>query len=46
MFLDFCHRASLALFWHSPKYQKLRSRSEMAFLVRRFEDLVRVAYAC
>lgn len=46
LFLDICHRASLALFWHSPKYQKLRSRDEMAFLVRRLEDLVRVAYAC
>lgn len=44
--LDICHRMSLALFWHSPKYQKLRSRREMAFLVRRVEDLVRVAYAC
>lgn len=45
-FLEVCHRTSLALFWHSPKYQKLRSRPEMTFLVRRLQDLVRVAYAC
>jgi hypothetical protein len=44
--LDICHRASLALFWHSPQYQRLRSRPEMAILLRRLERLVRVAYAC
>jgi hypothetical protein len=44
--LEFCHRISLALFWHLPQYQKLRSRREMAYLVRRLEHLVRVAYAC
>jgi hypothetical protein len=44
--LEFCHRLSLALFWHSPQYQKLRSRREMSYLVRRVQDLVRVAYAC
>jgi hypothetical protein len=45
-FLELCHRTSLALFWHSPKYQKLRGRPEMSALVRRLEGLVRVAYAC
>ena len=45
-FLEMCHRTSLALFWHSPKYQKLRGRPEMSALVRRVEGLVRVAYAC
>jgi hypothetical protein len=44
--LEICHRASLALFWHSPKYQKLRGRPEMSELIRRVEGLVRVAYAC
>ncbi len=44
--LDFCHRASLALFWHSPKYQKLRLRPEVSFLAQRVQALVRVAYAC
>jgi hypothetical protein len=44
--LDICHRASLALFWHSPRYQRLRSRPEMADLLRRLESLVRAAYAC
>ncbi len=45
-FLELCHRTSLALFWHSHKYQKLRGRPEMSALVRRLEGLVRVAYAC
>ncbi|MBI3970585.1 MAG: hypothetical protein HY332_04790 [Chloroflexi bacterium] len=44
--LDICHRTSLALFWHLPRYQKLRSRPEITFLVQRLESLVRVAYAC
>jgi len=44
--LDLCHRTSLALFWHSPKYQKLRARREMSALIRRVEGLVKVAYAC
>ena len=44
--IDICHRASVALFWHSPKYQKLRSRPEVTLLVRRLEDLMRVTYAC
>lgn len=44
--LEICHRASLALFWHSLKYQRLRGRPEMSELVRRVEGLVRVAYAC
>jgi hypothetical protein len=44
--IDICHRLSLALFWHSPKYQKLRSRPEVSLLVRRLEDLMRVTYAC
>ena len=39
-------RASLALFWHLPQYQRLRSRPEMALLLRRLEGLVRAAYAC
>lgn len=45
-FLELCHRTSLALFWRSPKYQKLRGRPEMSALVRRVEGLVRTAYAC
>jgi hypothetical protein len=44
--LELCHRVSLMLFWHSPKYQRLRARREMSYLVRRVEGLVRVAYAC
>jgi hypothetical protein len=44
--LELCHRASLMLFWHSPKYQRLRARREMSYLIRRVEGLVRVAYAC
>ena len=44
--LDLCHRTSLALFWRLPPYQRLRSRPEIAELVRRLEGLVRVAYAC
>ena len=46
LFIDICHRASFALFWHSPKYQRLRSRPEVTTLVRRLEDLMRVTYAC
>src|SRR5438067_1908825 len=46
LFIDICHRASFALFWHSPKYQRLRSRPEVTMLVRRLEDLMRVTYAC
>ncbi len=44
--LELCHRVSLMLFWHSPKYQRLRARREMSYLVRRVETLVRTAYAC
>lgn len=44
--LKICHRVSLALFWHLPQYQKLRSRREITYLVRRLESLVRVTYAC
>jgi hypothetical protein len=44
--LEVCHRVSLMLFWHSPKYQRLRARREMSYLVRRVEGLVRTAYAC
>ena len=44
--LELCHRMSLALFWHSPKYQRLRARREMSYLVRRVEGLLKVAYAC
>ncbi|HEU5316830.1 MAG TPA: hypothetical protein VFX49_12025 [Chloroflexota bacterium] len=44
--LELCHRVSLMLFWHSPKYQRLRARREMSYLVRRVEHLVRTAYAC
>lgn len=44
--LEICHRASLALFWRSPKYQRLRSRPDMTLLIQRLESLVRVAYAC
>jgi hypothetical protein len=44
--LELCHRVSLMLFWHSPKYQRLRARREMSYLVRRVEGLVRTAYAC
>jgi hypothetical protein len=46
LFIDMCHRASYMLFWHSPKYQKLRGRPEVTTLVRRLEDLMRVTYAC
>jgi hypothetical protein len=46
MLLEICHRTSLALFWLSPKYQRLRGRPEMSALVRRVEGLVKVAYAC
>ena len=46
LFIDMCHRASYMLFWHSPKYQKLRGRPEVTMLVRRLEDLMRVTYAC
>lgn len=45
-FLELCHRTSLALFWRSPKYQRLRARREMSALVRHVEGLVKVAYAC
>jgi hypothetical protein len=44
--LEVCHRVSLALFWHLPQYQKLRSSREITYLVRRLENLVRVTYAC
>ena len=44
--LEICHRVSLALFWHLPQYQKLRSRREITSLVRRLERMVRVTYAC
>jgi hypothetical protein len=46
LFIDICHRASYALFWHSPKYQKLRSRPEVTTLVQRLEGLMRFTYAC
>ncbi|MGH2354283.1 MAG: hypothetical protein ACRDJN_21975 [Chloroflexota bacterium] len=45
-FLEMSHRTSLALFWHSPQYRKLRSRPEIALLIRHLENLTRVAYAC
>ena len=34
------------LFWLSPKYRRLRSRPEVAHLVRTLESLTRAAYAC
>jgi hypothetical protein len=46
LFIDMCHRASFALFWHSPKYQKLRGRPEVTMLVQRLEEMMRVTYAC
>jgi hypothetical protein len=46
MWLELSHRTSLALFWLSPKYRRLRSRPEVAHLVRALESLTRAAYAC
>jgi hypothetical protein len=45
-FLEMSHRTSLALFWYLPQYRKLRSRREIALLIRHVENLTRVAYAC
>jgi hypothetical protein len=45
-FLEMSHRTSLALFWYLPQYRKLRSRPQIAVLVRYLETLTRVAYDC
>jgi hypothetical protein len=46
MWLELSHRTSLALFWLSPRYRRLRSRREVTQLVRALESLTRAAYAC
>jgi hypothetical protein len=46
MWLELSHRTSLALFWLSPKYRRLRSRQDVTQLVHLAESLTRAAYAC
>jgi hypothetical protein len=46
MWLELSHRTSLALFWLSPSYRRLRSRPEITLLVQALESLTRAAYAC
>jgi len=41
MWLELSHRTSLALFWLSPGYRRLRSRPEISQLVRALESLTR-----
>jgi hypothetical protein len=46
MWLELSHRTSLALFWLSPRYRRLRSRPEITQLVQTLESLTRAAYSC
>jgi hypothetical protein len=46
LWLELSHRTSLALFWLSPRYRRLRSRPEVSQLVRALESLTRAAYDC
>ncbi len=46
MWLELSNRTSLALFWLSPSYRRLRSRPEITQLVQTLESLTRAAYSC
>lgn len=43
--LDLCHRFSLALFWRSSRYQKLRANRQVTEVASHIEGMVRRAYA-
>ncbi len=43
--LDLCHRVSLALFWHSSRYQRLRANRQVTEVASQIEGMLRRAYA-
>ena len=45
LLLDLCHRTSLALFWRSTRYRRLRANRQVTGLTHHVEWFVRRAYA-